>query len=43
MSNTSDTSRKDSDLISKTNLSKLKLKGIINEGQTSCPYYMSSY
>ena len=39
MSNTSDTSRKDSDLISKTNLSKLKLKEIINEGQTSCPYY----
>ena len=36
MSNNPLTFRKDSEFLSKTNLSELKLKGI-NEGQTSCP------
>lgn len=35
-------SRKDSDLLSKTVINDRKLKGIINEGQTSHPFYNQS-
>ena len=35
-------SRQDSELLSRTNIKDIKLKGIINDGQTSQPYYNQS-
>ncbi|WOH09471.1 hypothetical protein DCAR_0728928 [Daucus carota subsp. sativus] len=35
-------SRKDSELLSKHKLKEIRTKGIINEGQTSCPFYSTN-